>query len=850
MDRWFDHLMPIIAQNQVSRGGSIVLVQLENEHPQGWGTDNDSDPYFANLRDKAKSLGMEVPWFYSGLHHSSDPAGDTALLDEADRPNPWMSTEFWSVWYDKYGPHPKDASDYARRTWKIISRGGNGYNYYMAFGGSNFGYTNNDEDAASYDYGSAIGQAGDLRPIYYEFKRAAWFARSFQDILENSDDDTASYASVSSNPAIGVSARKSPAGSIVFFDNKQNDREDARIVMKSSGGGVLSTDHLVLEPGEIAGFVKDFELAPGVMIKWSPARIFGIARNGDTTTLIVYGSIYDHPQILFQTQSDAQSLTSAPNVLAGGNIAQVEAAFTDTAPNVYDFQAGGQHIRILAVTRQQLDRTWIDREASGDLVVYGPKVLNGIQKTGKGYALSVEKPWNESQSDLYNTQPSYVFSASLGPTLIKAGVVPVKIPSADTLRLSPWKVKSAFAPAEPAFDDTAWFSSEKPQQMGEDGDTTDDAWYRATFDAPESDYYSIQDDGPGGDRSTVYLDGKKIDGGSIWSGKLGASISSGKHVISVFVAHDGRNKLVGYVGRIDNLDVKGLSGSITLLPGKSTDVNVTGWKVLPASSGKDLDNPVPVSSDERWKNYAVGDDAFSGGKGFAWFETSLTVPEGSKTLKLHFESVDDAGTVFVNGKKVGYHTGWNEPFSINVDPSLLNGGNSIKLDLFVENTDGPGGLDKPVSLTTSTGAPIVPTAWKMKGGPGDPDAAGYTLMTTSLTASNSMTTGLTGIVSFMNGPAFYQTTFNAPVYAASGPHPIWRVQTTGLGHGSVWVDGHNLGRYPEKIPAPGLYIPECWLKGGENILTIYDEDGASPTQVSVEYELNASHTDEVLTSGK
>jgi beta-galactosidase len=66
----------------------------------------------------------------------------------------------------------------------------------------------------------------------------------------------------------------------------------------------------------------------------------------------------------------------------------------------------------------------------------------------------------------------------------------------------------------------------------------------------------------------------------------------------------------------------------------------------------------------------------------------------------------------------------------------------------------------------------------------------------------------------------------------------------------VWVDGHNLGRYPEKIPAPGLYIPECWLKGGENILTIYDEDGASPTQVSVEYELNASHTDEVLTSGK
>ena len=60
----------------------------------------------------------------------------------------------------------------------------------MAHGGTNFGYTNNDEDAASYDYSAAVGQAGDLRPIYYSFKRAAWFARSFEGILENSKDAT------------------------------------------------------------------------------------------------------------------------------------------------------------------------------------------------------------------------------------------------------------------------------------------------------------------------------------------------------------------------------------------------------------------------------------------------------------------------------------------------------------------------------------------------------------------------------------------------------------------------------------------------------------------------------------
>ncbi|MGO8764970.1 MAG: hypothetical protein ACLQSR_07530, partial [Limisphaerales bacterium] len=59
---------------------------------------------------------------------------------------------------------------------------------------------------------------------------------------------------------------------------------------------------------------------------------------------------------------------------------------------------------------------------------------------------------------------------------------------------------------------------------------------------------------------------------------------------------------------------------------------------------------------------------------------------------------------------------------------------------------------------------------------------------------------------------------------------------------SVWVNGHNLGRYPEKIAAPGVYIPECWLNAGPNAntLVIYDERGHLPTQVQVQPETAAS----------
>ena len=89
--RWFDHLFPIIARHQIHKGGSVVLVQLENEHPLGWGSEV-ANGYFTRLREKALSLGLEVPHFFSGLNHGHEPMGTP--VEVAKRKVPWMSTEF------------------------------------------------------------------------------------------------------------------------------------------------------------------------------------------------------------------------------------------------------------------------------------------------------------------------------------------------------------------------------------------------------------------------------------------------------------------------------------------------------------------------------------------------------------------------------------------------------------------------------------------------------------------------------------------------------------------------------------------------------------------------------------
>jgi beta-galactosidase len=54
--------------------------------------------------------------------------------------------------------------------------------------------------------------------------------------------------------------------------------------------------------------------------------------------------------------------------------------------------------------------------------------------------------------------------------------------------------------------------------------------------------------------------------------------------------------------------------------------------------------------------------------------------------------------------------------------------------------------------------------------------------------------------------------------------------TDGLKAGHVWLNGHNLGECPQTVL---MYVPECWLKDGNNDLVIFDLYGAKPDQVKL-----------------
>jgi beta-galactosidase len=74
----------------------------------------------------------------------------------------------------------------------------------------------------------------------------------------------------------------------------------------------------------------------------------------------------------------------------------------------------------------------------------------------------------------------------------------------------------------------------------------------------------------------------------------------------------------------------------------------------------------------------------------------------------------------------------------------------------------------------------------------------------------------------MTGPGFYRGTFTL---AKTGDTFL---DTRGWGKGTVWVNGHHLGRFWSIGPQQTLYVPGPWLKVGVNEVVVFDLE--RPTQ--------------------
>lgn len=189
---YFGSLLPIVVERQVTRGGPVILLQIENEYG-AYGKDK---AYLQYLVDLVNRHGVDIPLFTCDQPigtmiedgslpelHKTGTFGSRSLerlafLRERQPAGPLMCAEFWNGWFDNWGTHhhTTDAAASAAELDALLTAGAS-VNIYMFHGGTNFGFTNGANDKGiyeptitSYDYDAPLSEDGHPTEKYFAFR--------------------------------------------------------------------------------------------------------------------------------------------------------------------------------------------------------------------------------------------------------------------------------------------------------------------------------------------------------------------------------------------------------------------------------------------------------------------------------------------------------------------------------------------------------------------------------------------------------------------------------------------------------------------------------------------------------
>jgi len=163
---------------QITRGGPILMVQIENEY----GFFGNDTAYMGELRQALLHAGFDVPLFdcdppdhlkdgyrsdlFPVVNFGSDPAGSFKALREILPEGPLTCGEFYPGWFDTWGaPHHLGDTPRYLADLEYMLKNGESFSIYMAHGGTTFGLWSGADrpfkpDTSSYDYDAPISEAG------------------------------------------------------------------------------------------------------------------------------------------------------------------------------------------------------------------------------------------------------------------------------------------------------------------------------------------------------------------------------------------------------------------------------------------------------------------------------------------------------------------------------------------------------------------------------------------------------------------------------------------------------------------------------------------------------------------
>ncbi|MCC2879555.1 beta-galactosidase [Lachnoclostridium pacaense] len=189
---YYKVLFEIISPLQVTKGGPVIFMQVENEY----GYYGDDGAYMEFLKNLMVEYGCEVPlvtsdgpWDESFKYGKVEGALQTGNFGSKGKAQfdimrkkignkPLMCMEFWVGWFDYWGGehHVGDLEEHVKDLDELLSEGH--VNIYMFEGGTNFGFMNGanyygklEPDVTSYDYDALLTEDGQITDKYRAFQK-------------------------------------------------------------------------------------------------------------------------------------------------------------------------------------------------------------------------------------------------------------------------------------------------------------------------------------------------------------------------------------------------------------------------------------------------------------------------------------------------------------------------------------------------------------------------------------------------------------------------------------------------------------------------------------------------------
>ncbi|GAB2617207.1 beta-galactosidase [Streptomyces capparidis] len=536
---WMTTVNKILARHQATRGGPIVLYNVENEYAA-----NTDAQYMQDLQDLARADGIDVPITHNQCCDASwtptwaEGLGAVQIPGVDDYPQsfdcanaettwgPWGEgrterlSENAPVYAAEYQGGAIDVGDagfdrcreltgtaFMKYFYKsnLITSGATMFSYYMGFGGTSWGWLPQPNDGyTSYDYGAAITEARQPTVKYDEFKLQNYFLAAARPLTKTDPAD----APATGSDALEAVARANPDDGTQFVLVRHKDRaatsDDSGTLDWTTPDGryslpvrVNGRDAKVLVGGYDLGDQRLAATTSEVMTHLTTggrdiAVLYG--RDGERAATVLK---YDRKPKVRVLDGSATSAWDA----ATGDLRLDYAHKGLTRVLVTD--GGRRPLLLLLGTDATAARFWQADTAHGPVLVRGTDLLREAQVRGGTLHLRADTA-KAGQVEVFGParrltvggQPVAVRPTASGSLVgTVRGAKPVTLPE-----LTGWRVRSEAPEAAPAFDDSRWTKAEKtttaspikPKTLpvlyaDEYGYHYGNVWYRGHFTANGSE---------------------------------------------------------------------------------------------------------------------------------------------------------------------------------------------------------------------------------------------------------------------------------------------------------------------------------------------------------------------------